>query len=84
MGTLEAQCIEIHKVDVVIFNLGWLDLLNEETRDAARYGAVEPGLRIRSAEYLMPSVLLRLAAILGDSGLFHSKNASAFLKFTNT
>ena len=80
MGAVEAQGIEIHKGDVVIFYPSWLDILKEETRDAARYYSAEPRLRIRSAQYLTTSVLLRLAAILGDFSLFHSKKASAFLK----
>lgn len=52
MGAAEAQGVEIRKGDVVLFHSGWLDLLKEETRDAARYGATEPGLGMTGAQYL--------------------------------
>ena len=48
----EAQGVEIREGDVVLFHSGWLDLLKEGTRDAARYGSVEPGLGKSGAEYL--------------------------------
>jgi len=52
MAAAEAQGVEIREGDVVLFHSGWLDLLKEETRDAARYGSVEPGLGKTGAEYL--------------------------------
>lgn len=52
MAAAEAQGVEIREGDVVLFHSGWLDLLKEETRDAARYGSVEPGLGKSGAEYL--------------------------------
>ncbi|WP_240789432.1 cyclase family protein [Pseudooceanicola onchidii] len=48
----EQQGVEIREGDVVLFHSGWLDLLKEETRDATRYGSVEPGLGKTGAEYL--------------------------------
>lgn len=52
MAAAEAQGVEIREGDVVLFHSGWLDLLKEETRDAERYGSVEPGLGKTGAEYL--------------------------------
>jgi kynurenine formamidase len=52
MAAAEQQGVEIREGDVVLFHSGWLDLLKEETRDAARYGSVEPGLGKTGAEYL--------------------------------
>ena len=48
----EAQGVEIREGDVVLFHSGWLDLLKEGSRDAERYGSVEPGLGLTGAEYL--------------------------------
>lgn len=47
-----AQGVEIREGDVVLFHSGWLNLLDEATRDNARYVSVEPGLGITGAEYL--------------------------------
>ncbi|MGR3454657.1 cyclase family protein [Pseudooceanicola sp.] len=52
IAAAEAQGVEIREGDVVLFHSGWLDLLKEETRDAQRYGSVEPGLGKTGAEYL--------------------------------
>ncbi|WP_040609981.1 cyclase family protein [Pseudooceanicola batsensis] len=52
MEAAESQGVEIREGDVVLFHSGWLDLLKEETRDAQRYGSVEPGLGKTGAEYL--------------------------------
>ncbi len=52
MAAADQQGVEIREGDVVLFHSGWLDLLKEETRDAARYGSVEPGLGKTGAEYL--------------------------------
>ncbi|MGR3374578.1 cyclase family protein [Pseudooceanicola nanhaiensis] len=52
IAAAEAQGTEIREGDVVLFHSGWLDLLKEETRDAERYGSVEPGLGKTGAEYL--------------------------------
>ena len=84
MGNVEAQGIEIYIGHVVIFNSVRRDLQKEETRDTARYGSTEPSLKITGTQYVTTSVLSPLAAILGDFTLFHSKKASALLKFTNT
>lgn len=64
MGAAEAQGVEIRKGDVVLFHSGWLDLLKEETRDAARYGAAEPGLGMTGAQYLTD---IGVVAVGGDT-----------------
>jgi kynurenine formamidase len=64
MGAAEAQGVEIRKGDVVLFHSGWLDLLKEETRDAARYGAAEPGLGMSGAQYLTD---IGVVAVGGDT-----------------
>lgn len=48
----EAQGVEIHEGDTVLFHSGWLDLLDGENQDHDRYVSVEPGLGITGAEYL--------------------------------
>ena len=47
-----AQGIEIRQGDVVLFHSGWLDLLDGDAPDPARYAAAEPGLGVTGAEYL--------------------------------
>ena len=48
----EAQGVEIREGDVVLFHSGWLDLIDGESPDPARYGSVEPGLGKSGAEML--------------------------------
>ena len=83
MGAAEAQGVEIRKGDVVLFHSGWLDLLKEETRDAARCGAAEPGLGMTGAQYLTD---IGVVAVGGDTWglvLFPLKKGSGCLRFTN-
>lgn len=47
-----AQGVDIREGDTVLFNSGWLDLLDEGTQDHDRYVSVEPGLGITGAQYL--------------------------------
>ncbi len=56
------QGVEIRKGDVVLFHSGWLNLLDEGTRDAARYGSSEPGLGKSGAEYLAEIEVLAVGA----------------------
>ncbi|OWU85357.1 polyketide cyclase [Oceanicola sp. 22II-s10i] len=58
----EQQGVEIRDGDVVLFHSGWLDLLKEETRDAKRYGSVEPGLGKTGAEYLVEKGVIAIGA----------------------
>ncbi|WP_432690847.1 cyclase family protein [Pseudooceanicola sp. C21-150M6] len=62
MSAAEQQGVEIREGDVVLFHSGWLDLLKEETRDAARYGSVEPGLGLTGAEYLAEIGVIAIGA----------------------
>lgn len=48
----EAQDVEIREGDVVLFHSNWLNLLDGENADPARYAAAEPGLGVTGAEYL--------------------------------
>lgn len=48
----EAQGVEIREGDVVLFHSGWLNLLDGENPDPARYGSVEPGVGVSGGEYL--------------------------------
>ena len=48
----QAQGVEIREGDVVLFHSGWLNLLDGESADPARYGAVEPGVGVSGGEYL--------------------------------
>lgn len=48
----EAQGVELREGDVVLFNSNWMNLLDGETPDAAKFGSVEPGLGVSGAEYL--------------------------------
>lgn len=52
MGAAQKQGVEIRQGDVVLFHSGWLNLLDEGTRDAKRYASTEPGLGKSGAEYL--------------------------------
>ncbi len=48
----EAQGVEIRQGDIVLFHSNWLNLLDGENPDPARYAAQEPGLGVSGAEYL--------------------------------
>ncbi len=52
IAAAEAQGVEIRRGDVVLFHSGWLNLLDGETPDHARYVSSEPGLGLSGAEYL--------------------------------
>ena len=51
-GAAERQGVELREGDVVIFHSNWLELLDGENPDLARFGSVEPGLGVGGAEYL--------------------------------
>ena len=48
----EAQNVELREGDVVLFHSNWMDLLDGDNADPARFGAAEPGLGVSGAEYL--------------------------------
>jgi len=48
----EAQGVELREGDVVLFHSNWLELLDGENADPARFAAAEPGLGVSGAEYL--------------------------------
>ncbi|MDO5604120.1 MAG: cyclase family protein [Paracoccus sp. (in: a-proteobacteria)] len=51
-GAAEAQGVELREGDVVLFNSNWMNLLDGENPDPARFGAAEPGLGVSGGEYL--------------------------------
>lgn len=48
----EAQGVSIGEGDIVLFNSNWMNLLDGEDADPARFGSAEPGLGVSGAEYL--------------------------------
>lgn len=48
----EAQGVELREGDIVLFNSNWMNLLDGDAPDPARFGAAEPGLGVSGAEYL--------------------------------
>ena len=58
----EAQGVEIREGDVVLFHSGWLNLLDGESPDPARYGSVEPGVGVSGAEYLAEQNVMAVGA----------------------
>jgi kynurenine formamidase len=48
----KAQNVELREGDVVLFHSNWMDLLDGDNADPARFGAAEPGLGVSGAEYL--------------------------------
>jgi len=48
----EAQGVTIGEGDVVLFNSNWMNLLDGDAPDPARFGAAEPGVGVSGAEYL--------------------------------
>ncbi|WMS43795.1 cyclase family protein [Acuticoccus sp. MNP-M23] len=48
----EAQGVEIREGDVVLFHSNWMDLLEGDNADPAKFGSVEPGVGVSGAEYL--------------------------------
>ena len=62
VAAAQKQGVEIRRGDVVLFHSGWLNLLDEGTRDAARYGSSEPGLGKSGAEYLAEIEVLAVGA----------------------
>jgi len=48
----EAQGVTIGEGDVVLFNSNWMNLLDSDAPDPARFGAAEPGVGVSGAEYL--------------------------------
>ena len=47
-----AQGVTIGEGDVVLFNSNWMNLLDSDAPDPARFGAAEPGVGVSGAEYL--------------------------------
>lgn len=47
-----AQSVELREGDVVLFHSNWLELLDGQNADPARFAAAEPGLGVSGAEYL--------------------------------
>lgn len=52
IAAAESQEVEIREGDVVLFHSNWLNMLDGENADPARYAAAEPGLGVSGAEYL--------------------------------
>ena len=52
IAAAKQQGVELRKGDTILFHSGWLNLLDGENPDHARYVSVEPGLGISGAEYL--------------------------------
>jgi kynurenine formamidase len=48
----EAQGVELRKGDVVLFHSNWMELLDGDSPDPARFGAAEPGVGVSGGEYL--------------------------------
>ena len=48
----EAQGVELRKGDVVLFHSNWMELLDGDSVDPARFGAAEPGVGVSGGEYL--------------------------------
>lgn len=46
------QGVELREGDVVLFHSNWMELLDGEDADPARFAAAEPGLGVSGAEYL--------------------------------
>lgn len=61
MACEKSQGISIEKGDVVLFNTGWMNMLDE---DPERFGKGEPGLGIDGAKYLVEK---EVVAVGGDS-----------------
>ena len=57
-----AQGVEIREGDVVLFHSGWLNLLDGETPDPARYVAAEPGLGKTGAAYVIEKGVVAIGA----------------------
>lgn len=80
VAAAEQQGVEIKKGDTVLFHSGWLNLLDEATKDHERYVSVEPGLGITGAEYLAEIGVVAIGADTwgleavpfeeGDKGVF--------------
>ncbi len=62
IGAASRQNVEIRKGDVVLFHSGWLNLLDGENPDHARYGGTEPGLGKTGAEYLVEQDIVAVGA----------------------
>ena len=62
MAAAEAQGVEIREGDTVLFHSGWLNLLDGENQDHARYGGTEPGLGKTGAEYLIEQNVMAVGA----------------------
>lgn len=58
----EAQGVEIREGDIVLFHSNWLNLLDGENPDPARYAAQEPGLGVSGAEYLAEIGVMAIGA----------------------
>lgn len=61
MACEKSQGVSIEKGDVVLFNTGWMKMLDQ---DATRFGKGEPGLGIDGAKYLVEKDVV---AVGGDS-----------------
>ena len=61
MACEKSQGVSIEKGDVVLFNTGWMKMLDQ---DATRFGKGEPGLGIDGAKYLVEK---EVVAVGGDS-----------------
>ena len=61
MACEKSQGVSIEKGDVVLFNTGWMKMLDQ---DATRFGKGEPGLGIDGANYLVEKDVV---AVGGDS-----------------
>jgi len=59
MACEKKQGVTIEKGDVVLFNTGWMKLLD---KDPARFGKVEPGLGIDGSKYLVEKDVLAVGA----------------------
>lgn len=64
MAAAKQQGVEIREGDTVLFHSGWLNLLDGDNPDHARYVSTEPGLGITGAEYLAE---IGVVAVGGDT-----------------
>lgn len=48
----DAQSVDLREGDVVLFHSNWMDLLDGDNADPARFAAAEPGVGVSGAEYL--------------------------------
>lgn len=66
IGAAKRQGVEIRKGDIVIFNAGWLNLLDGADGmtkpDPKRWGSAEPGIGLTGAKYLIEKDVMAVGA----------------------